>query len=214
MRISELARAARVPLATVKFYLREGVLPPGHATSATQATYDETHLQRLRLIRSLLEVGGLPLAKVRAVLDVVDTPGPDPYAAVGHAMAALPPYVAAPTPSSRATSLLDAIGLAYDPDAAAVAQLDAALAGLEAADRPLSTETARRYAAQIRVIAEREVGSVEGDGTRDLATVVQDIVLGTVLMEPVILALRRLMHASLYREFLRDAPQQMGEEST
>ena len=31
MRISELARAADVPVATIKFYLREGLLPEGVA---------------------------------------------------------------------------------------------------------------------------------------------------------------------------------------
>ena len=53
MRISALATAADVPLATVKFYLREGLLHPGAATSATQASYDESHVRRIRLIRAL-----------------------------------------------------------------------------------------------------------------------------------------------------------------
>ena len=38
----------------MKFYLREGLLPAGTATSATQATYDAGHLRRLRLVRALL----------------------------------------------------------------------------------------------------------------------------------------------------------------
>ena len=41
MRISTLAVAADLPVATVKYYLREGLLHPGVATSATQATYDD-----------------------------------------------------------------------------------------------------------------------------------------------------------------------------
>ena len=49
MRISALATAADLPLATVKYYLREGLLHPGAATSATQASYDDTmHLHPLR----------------------------------------------------------------------------------------------------------------------------------------------------------------------
>ncbi|MFD1826373.1 MULTISPECIES: MerR family transcriptional regulator [Mumia] len=199
MRISELANAAGVPVATVKYYLRDGLLPPGRATSATQASYDDTHLQRLRLVRSLVEVGGMPLAKVRAVLAVVDDPAPDPYDAVSDALAALPPYVDPSPPYERATAVLDAIGLPYE-ETAAVAQLDAALAGLEAAGRPLDVAAVGRYAEQIRVIAEREVASVEAEGPSDLATVVQDVVLGTVLIEPVLLALRRLTHAALFRE--------------
>ncbi|MBW9211246.1 MerR family transcriptional regulator [Mumia sp. zg.B53] len=204
MRISELAHASGVAVATIKYYLREGLLPPGRSTSATQATYDEGHLQRLRLIRSLVEVGGLPLAKVRAVLAVIDDPGPDPYAAVGDALAALPPYVRDEPPYARATAALEAIGLAHDPGSAAVAQLEAALAGLEAAGRPLDAEAVGRYAEEVAAIARREVASVEPDGSGvhddPVATVVQDVVLGTVLVEPVILALRRIVHAALFRE--------------
>ena len=37
MRISALAAAAGLPVATVKYYLREGLLQSGVATSATQA---------------------------------------------------------------------------------------------------------------------------------------------------------------------------------
>jgi len=37
MRISELVERTGVPLATVKFYLRQGMLPPGEAVSATRA---------------------------------------------------------------------------------------------------------------------------------------------------------------------------------
>ncbi|MGH1562450.1 MerR family transcriptional regulator [Mumia sp. DW29H23] len=204
MRISELAQASGVAVATIKYYLREGLLPAGRATSATQAAYDDSHLQRLRLVRSLVEVGGLPLAKVRAVLDVLEDPGPDPYAAVASALAALPPYVSNEPPHRRATEALDAIGLAHEPDSPAVAQLEAALVGLEAAGRPLDAGALGRYAEQIAVIAQREVASVERDrdsaAPDQLADVVQDVVLGTILVEPVLLALRRLTHAALFRE--------------
>ena len=37
MRISELARRSGLPVATVKYYLREGLLPAGEPTAATQA---------------------------------------------------------------------------------------------------------------------------------------------------------------------------------
>ena len=44
MKISELADAGDVSVATVKYYLREGVLPPGRAISRTQADYDASHV--------------------------------------------------------------------------------------------------------------------------------------------------------------------------
>ena len=49
MRISELAAVTGVTIPTIKFYLREGLLPSGVARAANQADYDETHVRRLRL---------------------------------------------------------------------------------------------------------------------------------------------------------------------
>ncbi|HET7822095.1 MAG TPA: MerR family transcriptional regulator, partial [Ornithinibacter sp.] len=49
MRISELSQASGVPLPTVKYYLREGLLMPGEATSRTRAEYGPAHVERVRL---------------------------------------------------------------------------------------------------------------------------------------------------------------------
>lgn len=72
MRMAELSRRSELSVPTIKYYLREGLLPPGRRTSVNQAVYDQTHLERLRLIRALTTVAGLPLAKVRAVVDAVN----------------------------------------------------------------------------------------------------------------------------------------------
>lgn len=72
MRIGELSRASGVPVPTIKFYLREGLLPAGELTSPNQARYGEAHLRRLHLIRALTDVGGLPLASVGKVVEAVE----------------------------------------------------------------------------------------------------------------------------------------------
>jgi DNA-binding transcriptional MerR regulator len=74
MRISELSRHSGVPTTTIKFYIREGLLPAGTRSHRNQATYDEDHLRRLDLIRPLREVAGLSLATVRNVLEQVGKP--------------------------------------------------------------------------------------------------------------------------------------------
>src|SRR5690625_186579 len=74
MRISKLAEQTEVPLATLKYYLREGLLHPGRSTARTQAVYDGTHVQRVRLVRALTESAGLSLGSVRDVLAVLDHP--------------------------------------------------------------------------------------------------------------------------------------------
>ena len=93
MKISELSERSGVPVATVKFYIREGMLARGEALSATRAEYGEEHLARLRLIAALADVRGLPLARVREVLTLIDAPLDDPLETLGRAVGALPPYV-------------------------------------------------------------------------------------------------------------------------
>ncbi|MCT2583975.1 MerR family transcriptional regulator [Actinophytocola gossypii] len=68
MRIAELSQRTGVPIPTIKFYLREHLLPPGELTSPNQAQYGETHVHRLRLVRALVEVGGLSISATREVL--------------------------------------------------------------------------------------------------------------------------------------------------
>ncbi|MFY1623118.1 MerR family transcriptional regulator [Micromonospora sp. WMMD723] len=72
MRISDLARISGVPLPTIKFYIRERLLPPGRPTARNQAEYGEEHLARLRLIRVLAGIGRLSLSSVRRVLAALD----------------------------------------------------------------------------------------------------------------------------------------------
>ena len=75
MRISELSAATGVTVPSIKYYVREGLLPAGELTSANQASYGESHVERLTLIRALLDVGGLPIATAKQVLAAIDTPG-------------------------------------------------------------------------------------------------------------------------------------------
>ena len=74
MRISELSRESGVPVATIKFYLRERLLPDGVLTSATQAQYDETHVARLGLVRALIGAGGLSIAAARSRDQAIEDP--------------------------------------------------------------------------------------------------------------------------------------------
>lgn len=72
MLVSELAEQADMPVATVKYYLREGLLQPGHMTGPRRAEYDESHVRRLRILRLLREVGGVPVTHLRRVMDALD----------------------------------------------------------------------------------------------------------------------------------------------
>ena len=73
MRMAELARRSELSVPTIKYYLREGLLQQGRRTSVNQAVYNDAHLERLRLIRALTSVAGLPLSKVREVVEAVSS---------------------------------------------------------------------------------------------------------------------------------------------
>ncbi|MFH8338176.1 MerR family transcriptional regulator [Streptomyces sp. AM6-12] len=90
MRLAELSRRSGVSTATIKYYLREGLLPPGRQVNATTAEYDEGHLRRLRLVRAMMQVGRLPVAKVREVLGHVDDESLGSTIRLGAAPWALP----------------------------------------------------------------------------------------------------------------------------
>ena len=72
MKISELSRESGVPVASIKWFKREGLLPEGRARSATMVEYGPDHVKRLRLIKALTTIGGLSIAATREVLVAID----------------------------------------------------------------------------------------------------------------------------------------------
>ncbi|HEY5858540.1 MAG TPA: MerR family transcriptional regulator [Aldersonia sp.] len=210
MWVSELVERSGVPLASIKYYLREGLLMPGAATSATRAEYDETHLRRLSLIKALTGLG-LPIPKVRAVVDVLDEPSPSLFDALGRALSALPPYPDEPAEADypRARAALECLGQTYEPGYPAVAQLEQALAAAEGVGVGLSERKLRAYGEHVRGIAEADLAEMPTDSVQDA---VEYAVLGTALHEPVIAALRRLAHQDLAARTLTPTDADTGSD--
>ena len=190
MRISELAARSGVPVATIKYYLRERLLPPGSLTSATQASYDEAHVQRLRLIRALIGSAGLSIAQTRQVLQSVDSPPKSIHELLGVAAEAVSRPVAPGRPHERIHELMARWGWRVDQkDCTAHAALAEALAALDAAGFDLPEAAMESYREHMEAIAEHEVANVPTDSPE---SAVRYVALGTVLLEPVLLALRRM----------------------
>jgi DNA-binding transcriptional MerR regulator len=69
-KISDLARETGVPVGTIKFYMREGLLPePTLKTGRNMAYYDRSFVDRIRCIRELQQKRLLPLALIKSILD-------------------------------------------------------------------------------------------------------------------------------------------------
>jgi DNA-binding transcriptional MerR regulator len=69
LRMGELAEASGVSAATIKHYLREGLLPEPVKTSRNMAYYPAEFVDRIRLIKQLQEERYMPLRVIKELLD-------------------------------------------------------------------------------------------------------------------------------------------------
>jgi DNA-binding transcriptional MerR regulator len=70
VKMSALARRSGVPAATIKHYLREGLLPAAaNKSSKNMALYDVRVVERIRTIKELQRTKFLPLKVIKGVLD-------------------------------------------------------------------------------------------------------------------------------------------------
>jgi len=193
MRISELSTQTGVPVATIKFYLRESLLPEGVRTSATQAQYDESHVARLRLIRALLGPGGLSVAAAHRVIQAIEEPPASVHELLGVAARAVARPGVVTDGDPRVKELMQRCAWQIDEkDHPTYAVLEEALQALDEAGFELPEGALDVYVEHMRQIAEYEIENVPTDSP---TAAVRYVVLGTVLIEPVILALRRLAQA-------------------
>jgi DNA-binding transcriptional MerR regulator len=69
LKMRELSEASGVSSATIKHYLREGLLPEPVRTSRNMAYYPPDFVDRIRLIKQLQEERFMPLKLIKDVLD-------------------------------------------------------------------------------------------------------------------------------------------------
>lgn len=201
MRIAELADKAGVALPTIKYYLREGLLPAGERTSRNQAQYDDDHLRRLRLIRALIEVGGLSVATAREVMAALNESGRpvnDMLAAVSKGLST---RIERPDPQEHAESrrqveaLIERHGWRVAPGTAEIDALAAVGNRLAGLGHPEFVEVLDVYFEACQRIAEADVDYVARLGK--LEDVLEGVVVGTVLGETALAAIRRMAHQSV-----------------
>jgi DNA-binding transcriptional MerR regulator len=189
MRISELSATTGVSVPTIKYYLREGLLFEGVRTSATQADYGDEHVRRLRVIRALID-SGVSIAETRRVVHSLDNPPASPHELLGAAHAAVTPHVDQHLDLSGAEQLVARLG--WQPgvcDPQLVAGVARALQTIDAAGFEVPADVLTEYLDAVTRIAAAEVTGVP---TESPEAAVRYVVLGSVLVEPLLLALRRV----------------------
>ncbi len=189
-----------MPVPTIKYYVREGLLPAGRLTSPNQASYDATHERRLRLIRVLLDVGGLKLAAIADVLTAVDDSGKSVHSVLGVAANLIVPRdgqdeVKAERGAARARAqeLITRRGWLVDDDGPAAEALATALAALERVGHGDFAQVLDTYADAAEKVARADLAYVAGRAGLD--DLVESVVVGTVLGDALFAALRRLAQA-------------------
>lgn len=71
MLIGELASAVDLPSQTIRFYERQGLLPPPRREANGYRTYDDSTVTRVRFIRSA-QAAGLTLVEIANIVDLRD----------------------------------------------------------------------------------------------------------------------------------------------
>ncbi|MFF4256069.1 MerR family transcriptional regulator [Streptomyces sp. NPDC001663] len=201
MRLAELSERSGVSTATIKYYLREGLLPPGHQINATTAEYDEEHLRRLRLVRAMIQVGRVPVAKVREVLGHVDDDSLGRSIRLGAALWALPQvpepdeddeYVQAA--QQEVATLLDRLGWENAKRLSTISPAYRSLVVSVAAFRRLGygwgAELMAPYAELMHRTAVLDLDNMETHPSEEER--VEWAVLGAIINEPILQALHRL----------------------
>jgi len=197
MLVSELAERADVPMATLKYYLREGLLLAGETTGPRRAEYGEGHLRRLRVLRLLREVG-VPVTALRQVVEALDDeslPVHDVMTLVADAITAEPlPAVQDPASLTIVDEVLATMGW----DGVRAESIDrlrlAALVSLLNGPGPLgaSAEVLSFYARVADHLARAEMALV--DHSTERSQLLEQMVTGSVVYAQVFELLRRLGH--------------------
>jgi DNA-binding transcriptional MerR regulator len=200
VRIAELSRLSGVPVGTIKYYVREGLISPGELTSPNQAQYDDGHLRRLKLVRALVDVGELSIAETRDVLASIDSPGKTLHETLGKAHRAVTPslprevdeesWAAA---SRQVEELVRRRGWQVEADTPAWKLLTQVLATIHALGQEDLAALVDDYADAAERLAEAEVGCILK--RPDVESMIEGMVIGVVLGDTLLAALRRLAQA-------------------
>lgn len=192
MRLSELEQTTGVPAATIKYYLREGLLHPGRAVAARLAEYDDTHVRRLRLLRVLREVGNVPVSRLQVLARAVEEHG-SLHDLLGTAADLLAPEPPDSEDEHRAAAdaVIEAAGWRIRPASRDRGNLAAALATYERfTGRPLDPVFLTPYLETAEELARHEIAALDPSVGR--AGLLEQMVVGQVVFGHLLDVLRRL----------------------
>lgn len=198
MRISELAEQSGVSVATIKYYLREGLLPHGNKVGERRAEYGDRHVARLRLLRVLREVGDISVADLKEIVAAVQNESLTMHQTYGAAYDALVRKSGAVSAEMRvlAQQVVQQAGWTYvRPDSPALDDLAGLLGTIIELGAMFDMNYAATYLGLIDALAAYEVSRLDtAERIEDRDAVVQYMVVGEVVGGQLLLSLRRIGH--------------------
>ena len=226
MLLSELAAASGTTVASIKYYRREGLLPPGERVTATRQEYGQAHLERLQLIQVLREVADASIARIGLLTAILDDPGQPVIRALAAAQTIALGLDDPEEPAERGRTddrgdhggeepaeqpgehpsilpLLEHLGWP-DVDSAPRRALDQLLHSLDSWGAPTHAPMLQRYAEPMAEIARADVAwmqdlpTPDGDGPPPASddVLVMRAVAGTIAYDRLVQLLRALGHTS------------------
>ncbi len=205
MKMSELSSTTGTPVPTLKFYLREGLLPAGERTSPNQSQYDETHVARVRFVRALLDVGGLSVAQAADVIRAVDDDAMPLSSTFGVAQRAVTqtavPENVEGDGAARIAELCARRGWTVYPNNPGLTMAARVIDTYAALEVELITEAVlEQYAQAADLVAAADLSAVAS--AHDEAQMTTVVVVGTVLGDALFAGLRRIaQEAESFRRF-------------
>ncbi|MGB4861917.1 MAG: MerR family transcriptional regulator [Tepidiformaceae bacterium] len=210
MKISELSAGTGVSIPTLKFYLREGLMPPGELRPPNRANYTDAHVRRAALIRALRDIAGLSIAKIKSIVDALEH-GQEVFEVVGATIDSLGGEVIeefSPAQESTAHEIdrfLESAGLPARPESLARHQIVAAFTAVREMLFPdMPAEFLQLYAEAALQITAIERAGTPGLFELEPEIAVEKAVLGIALFEPILVGLRRLAHEKYVAAELSD----------
>ena len=196
--MSELSERTGVPVPTIKYYLREGLLPEGEKRTPRLTDYDEQHVRRLELLRILRDVGDVSVEGLRRLVAATETQGTvhDLFAEAADALAPTPPPPSSERARAEAREIADAIiGQAgWDRVREDSVDRDNLAATLELVacfdTHPRDPAEIAPYVTLADQLARHEIANL--DDRKDRVGLLEEMIVGQVVFATVLTTLRRL----------------------
>lgn len=197
MKLGELARETGASTASIKYWIREGILPPGRLRNQTTAVYDQHHVERIALIQVLRTEFDASLDRIRVLTALID----DPEASLLDVMEACQVLAAGmavarerdETQAALIAELHERMGwLRFDSVASSA--LARALADSARVGYPYDIDDLLHYAAALEPIATADIGSIQPEGTPD--AVARNVLVASAAQHRVLVAMNQLAHTA------------------